>query len=150
MSLQLTNNEWRLKLETEIDSLSGKYLLGNFSNPFVILNFVAIDSNPIWTKAGYISQAVLLDDSLAYAANQEVLLNINNFRSFDSLSGQDYQLYYFPPARLKKVKIKVWEYQGIVTNSLIADIALFLSQSDSLFALQSTNNRRLSLDRNFL
>ena len=149
MSLQLTNNEWRLKLETEVNSSSDKYLLGNFSNPFVILQFTAVDSNPVWTKAGYISQAVLLDDSLAYASNQEVLLNVNNFRSFNALSGQDYQLYYFPPARLKKVRIKVWEYQGIVTNSFLADLAVFLSQSDSLFS-ESITNRRLSLNRNFM
>ena len=128
MSLQLTNNEWLLKLETEVDNSLDKYLLGSFSNPFVILNFTSATANPVWSQAGYISQAILIDNSLAFSPNQAVLLNINNFRKFDALSGSDYQLYYFPPKRLETVEIKVWEYQGIVADSLIADLVDYLSQ----------------------
>lgn len=128
MVLQLTNNEWLLRLDTEIDSSLGRYLLGNFRNPFVILNFTSESANPLWTKAGYISQAVIIDNSSAYDQNREVLLNLNNFCKFEALSGSDYRLYYFPPTRLQKVRVKVWEYQGTIADSSISDLIDSLSK----------------------
>ena len=132
MSLRITDNNWSLKLNTDVDSNVDKYNLGTFTNPFVIILIESVTANPVWNEAGKISEAITFDGQLAYGSQQELFLKQLNLRQFTALSGSNYQLYYFPLVRLESVRVKVWEYQGTTKDVNVENLINSLQTSSEV------------------
>lgn len=112
MTLQLVDNTWELKLDTSLDASIDQHYMGNFANPYVVVNVISDEANPSWKQAGNIGQAVKFDNDYAYGEVKAITLNTYLLFEFPLLTGNDYDLYYFPFPRLVTAKIKVWEYLG--------------------------------------
>lgn len=127
MTLQLTENLWKLKLDTVFDAQVNQFYLGSFSNPFVIVNINSDYTSPVWRQAGNIGQAITFQDSLAYGELKEVFLDSFLLLQFPLLSGEEYNLYYFPLPRLVQAKFKIWEYQGETVDTSVSQLFEILS-----------------------
>ncbi len=144
MSLQITDDNWSLKVNTYVDSNVDKYNLGTFINPFVIILIESVTANPVWNEAGKISEAITFDGQLAYGSQQELFLKQLNLRQFTALSGNDYQLYYFPLVRLESVRVKVWEYQGTTKDVDIENLINSLQTNNKLIVDLSSIETKLN------
>ncbi len=144
MSLQITDDNWSLKVNTYVDSNVDKYNLGTFINPFVIILIESVTANPVWNEAGKISEAITFDGQLAYGSQQELFLKQLNLRHFTALSGNNYQLYYFPLVRLESVRVKVWEYQGTTKDVDIENLINSLQTNNKLIVDLSSIETKLN------
>ena len=129
MTLQLTENIWELRIDTIFDAKVNQFYLGLFANPFVIVNVNSEYTSPVWRQAGHIGQAITFQDSLAYGELKEIFLESFLLLQFPLLSGEEYNLYYFPLPRLVKAKVKVWEYKGESINASINQIVNALQEA---------------------
>ncbi len=116
MNLRITDNNWSVTFDQEVNSNADKYLLGTYSNSFVIVAVYPTGVPDSWSQGGSVGQAISINNTLAYGTKKELSLRILNLLEFNSVSGNSYQLYYFPLDRLGTVAVKVWEYQGTTQN----------------------------------
>lgn len=132
MGLQITNDDWLQQVDTVISGTEPSYLLGQFNSPFVIVAIASASANPLWDKAGSVSQAIDTTIGKVYGTKQELFLGNPNLIKSDALNSQSYELWYFPLDRLAETSIKVWEYQGETVDSQIQVLVDSLKQSDFL------------------
>ena len=119
MTLQLVDNLWKLKVDTTLDATISQHLLGTFDNLFVVVNVTSDSALPIWKQAGSIGQAINFGRTLAYGEVKQIYLNTYLLLQFPLLSGEIYDLYYFPLTRLVESQIKIWEYIGDTIDTSI-------------------------------
>lgn len=112
MTLQLVDNSWELKLDAELDANTSIHLLGTFTNPFVVINVTSDDTLTPWRQAGTIGQAISFDSDYAHGEIKQITLDSYLLLQFPLLTGDSYDLYYFPLPRLVTAKLKIWEYKG--------------------------------------
>ena len=126
MTLQLVDNVWELKLDTSLDAEIEQHYIGNFVNSYVVVNVTSDDVLPSWRQAGNIGQAVSFGDDFAHGEIKALTLDRYLLLEFPLLTGDNYDLYYFPFPRLVTAKIKVWEYLGstvdIEVNKLVESL----------------------------
>ena len=144
MTLQLTDNLWSLKLDTFLDATHPQHLLGSFTSPFIVVNITSQQALSMWRKAGAIAQAITFESDTAYGEAKELTLNKYALLQFPLLSGDIYQLYYFPLLRLVNVQIKVWEYTG---NTVDVSVSNLIQQLEASATFQVDFS---SLDSNFV
>lgn len=132
MALQVTNDNWIEKVDTVVPGTEDLYLLGEFTNPFVIVEIQSTIADPVWNKAGEIAQSIDTEIGTVYGKKQELFLRNPNLINFDSLSTESYKLWYFPLDRLGNTSVKVYEYRGETIDSQIQILVDGLKQSDLL------------------
>ena len=112
MTLQIIDNSWELKLNTELDTSVPRHSLGSFNSSFIIVNISSDSVDPRWRQAGYIGQGVIFDDKIAYGEFKEISLDNYLLLEFPLLSTDNYELFYLPLPRLVQANIRIWEYKG--------------------------------------
>ncbi|WP_319422070.1 hypothetical protein [Pleurocapsa sp. FMAR1] len=113
MALQVTDNDWILKVDRQIDFNLNGQLLGSFTGKFVATSVTSDVAGDIWNKGGVLRQGINTLAGLALGEPKELLLRDLNLLTFEPLSGLSYELFYFSLNRLEKTNIKIWEYQGM-------------------------------------
>lgn len=97
-----------------------------------------------------VGQAISINNTLAYGTKKELSLRILNLLEFNSVSGNSYQLYYFPLDRLGTVAVKVWEYQGSTQNITNEQLIAAIERDAVLTVDLSLIEEKLNLIIDFL
>ncbi len=113
MALQVTNDDWILKIDTQIKFNLNGQSLGSFTGKFVIVSVISAVAGDVWNKGGVLRQGINTLAGLALGEPKELLLRDLNLLTFEPLSGLSYELFYFSLNRLETTNIKIWEYQGM-------------------------------------
>lgn len=145
MSLQITDDNWLERFNQQVSGSADKYLLGTFTNPIVIVKVIPANIPEAWQHGGSVKQAIPFNNSLAYGTDKELNLRELNLLEFNSLSGDNYQLYYFPLDRLKTVTVTVWEYQGITKDVAVEKMVQTIETTTILNVDLSAIETRLNL-----
>ena len=152
MALQVTDNDWLLKVDTQIDFNLNGQLLGSFTGKFVIASVTSFVAGDVWNKGGVLRQGIETKAGLALAEPKELLLRDLNLLTFEPLSGLSYELFYFSLNRLEKTNIKIWEYQGmplytqdvsspVATTATVTTVAI-ASATAAILILAANINRK--------
>ena len=147
MTLQLVDNLWELKLDNTLDANIARHYLGTYSNPFVVINITSDNTLTSWRQAGSIGQAVDFDSDYAHGEIKQVTLDSYLLLQFPLLTGNTYDLYYFPLPRIVEAKVKVWEYKGETIDVSISELLNAL-QSASLPSFEKEINSLAKLIQN--
>ena len=124
MTLQIVDNIWELKLDTSLDASIEQHYIGNFVNPYIVVNVISDNVLPSWRQAGNIGQAVRFGNDFAHGEIKLLTLDKFLLLQFPLLTGDNYDLYYFPFSRLVTAKIKVWEYKGSTVSNTTKNMFL--------------------------
>ena len=149
MTLQLVDNLWELKLDNTLDANAPIHSLGTFTNPFVVVNISSERTLTSWQQAGTIGQAINFDRDYAHGEIKQITLDSYLLLQFPLLTGNTYDLYYFPLPRLVEAKVKVWEYKGETIDVSISELITAL-QSASLPSFEKEINSLAQLIQNTL
>ena len=132
MTLQLVDNTWALKLDTSFDANVSQHYIGTYINPYVVVNVSSDDVLPDWQQAGSIGQAVMFSDDYAHGEFKALTLDKYLLLQFPLLTGNTYDLYYFPFPRLVTAKVKVWEYSGETVDADLKQLISALKDANVL------------------
>ncbi len=127
------DNDWELivdlsrsKLDTE-PQIPKLDLDVSLNSNFIAVEVVASNAKSHWVAGGFIAQQYELDEFDLSPSQHFVSINQVNLIELKQVANLDFNLIYDPPKYFKDVVIKVWQYQGIQTDLLLADIAAALN-----------------------
>ncbi len=139
-----SKDAWRLRTTITKSAQRGKSgkvyikpfdLKKEFSSEFLAVGITVNNSKDNWRNGGYLSQEFKFSAS-GYAANnkafnrtQDLLINNVSIITLPLLSPNPYRLWFFAPTYFSQLRLQVWEYQGVTTNTLIADLGAFLAHT---------------------
>ena len=147
MPLQLTDNNWVLKIDTNYDGSDGQEIdLGLFASPYIIVRVSSASVLPGWRKGGFIGSRITTPQVTAYGARQELSLIEPVLIEFPIFQGSDYRLFYFPLFRLATVHLEVWEYAGETIDTTAQELLTALQTQAEITASLSPGNLQLIND----
>lgn len=136
---------WRLRStisKTATRSKDNKLFIAPFdtgktySSEFIAVGVIVKSSRDNWRSGGYLSQEFKFTTGSGYATSNrafyqtsDLLVNNVQILQLPLLSEDSYKLRYFPPTYFADVRLQIWEYQGIETNTLIEDLGSFLAET---------------------
>ena len=123
------DSDWQLIINRSRELLVGESQLPRLDFEVSLnTNFIAVEvststAKPSWVAGGYLAQIYEFEQFNLTPPQYFISINQVNLIKLEQIVGSRFNLVYNPPKYFKDVVIKIWQYQGIETNLLLADIA---------------------------
>lgn len=127
------NDDWSLIVDLSRDKLANQTQIPrlelevSLNSKFIAVEVLTSNAKPTWVAGGYLAQVYELEQFDLTPPQYFVSINQVNLLELSQIANTQFSLVYDPPKYFNDVRIKIWQYRGIETDLLLADIASALN-----------------------
>ena len=107
---------------------------GEFNSQFVAVGIKVTASGQNWRFGGFLAQEFGFSSTgyqeaeKAFFRTEDLMINNVTIIKLPVATNKPYRLRFFPPTWFRDLRLQIWEYQGIVADSLVDNLVDYLSQ----------------------